>query len=197
MPFANEYCARHEPVGAKHSDGSLLVHLRGRGESAATEALWGQHHGPTLRYARGLAGPTLAEDLTSEAFVRTLTALRRGAGPTTSIRPYLLRTVHNLYVSHVRRRPAIAWDPFVETTSAEPQEARTPDLALRVTDTDALRRVFSRLPDRARLAMWLLYVEGIPLDEVAADLHITPNALSQLTFRARRSARDGVVAASA
>ena len=80
-----------------------LVAAAVTGDEQASGELYQRHHAAVLGYARGLVRDQhMAEDLTSEAFVRTFAALRRGLGPRGACRPYLYTVVRNAAVDWAR-----------------------------------------------------------------------------------------------
>jgi RNA polymerase sigma-70 factor (ECF subfamily) len=80
----------------------------------------------------------------------------------------------------VTRLPATGPDPAEEVT-------RTEELSL------ALLVVLERLSPEQRAAFVLHDVFGVPFDEIAATLNITPAAARQLASRARKAVADGGV----
>ncbi|TDC64834.1 RNA polymerase sigma factor, partial [Streptomyces hainanensis] len=78
------------------NDTALLARARD-GDSAAFAELYRRHRRTVWLHARG-GGLTdqAADDLTGEAFTRTLAAVRAGGGPRTSVRDYLLAMVRRM-----------------------------------------------------------------------------------------------------
>jgi RNA polymerase sigma-70 factor (ECF subfamily) len=52
-----------------------------------------------------------------------------------------------------------------------------------------VRRAIDRLPESARTVLLLRDIEGVPLEEIAAMLAITPNAVKIRVHRARQALR--------
>ena len=74
----------------------------GASQTAGFHDLWVAHARDVHRFAVYLSGnSTLADDLTSEAFLRVWDAWDRVAFPT--VRSYLFATVRNLYLHQLRR----------------------------------------------------------------------------------------------
>ncbi len=81
-----------------------LVARAQRGEVNAIGALYDQHHESIFRYMwLRLADPELAEDLTSDVFLRMLDALPRYQAQGIPFRAWLYRIAHNLVVDYFRR----------------------------------------------------------------------------------------------
>ncbi|RCG19002.1 hypothetical protein DTL70_25745 [Streptomyces diacarni] len=116
---------------AQRSDAALTQDLRASDPftgQAALDELYRRHHPAVLAYARTCCrDPHTAEDLGSEAFTRTLQAVRAGGGPTEAWRPYLLTAVRRTAAawSETARRTELAPD-FDRWLSETPTEARTP-----------------------------------------------------------------------
>src|SRR5689334_25133414 len=82
-------------------DAELIAAIRD-GNLAAVDELFCRHRRAALAFAEAIAGPTLAPDLVSEAFLRIIDMIQRGGGPNAVLRSYLYTTIRNLYVDHLR-----------------------------------------------------------------------------------------------
>lgn len=167
------------------ADNRLLQRSRD-GDRHAFSELWRRHAPVAVAYARTLGStPPDPEDVVSEAFVSILHQLRSGGGPQRSFRPYLLTTVKNTWMTHVRRAPI--------TTPID--DAEHPPSRIGAIDTDAmadstiLSEAFGSLPERWQHALWLSEVEQLAPREIAGILHIRPNSAAALTYRARDALR--------
>src|SRR5690625_1034717 len=91
---------------ADADDFDLLTSVRG-GDTTAMAELWSRHYPAALTAARRISRqPRDAEELASDAFSAMLHAVSNDAGPTTSVRAYLLTTVRNQAASRARRAAA-------------------------------------------------------------------------------------------
>lgn len=167
------------------ADNRLLQRSRD-GDRHAFSELWRRHSPVAIAYARSLgSAPPDPEDVVSEAFVSILHQLRNGGGPQRSFRPYLLTTVKNTWMTHVRRAPSTM--PI--------DDAEHPPSRIGAIDTDAmadstiLSEAFRSLPERWQHALWLSEVERLAPREIAGILHIRPNSAAALTYRARDALR--------
>ncbi|NLU70996.1 sigma-70 family RNA polymerase sigma factor [Streptomyces sp. HNM0574] len=162
------------------------------GDGAALDELFRRHRPAVLAYARTCCrDPHTAEDLASEAFTRTLSAVRAGGGPTDAWRPYLLTTV---------RRTAAAWADTARrtqlTADVERELEGTPaadsgeDRMLQAEDGQLVLRAFQSLPERWQAALWHTTVEEEPAPRVAELLGISPSGVTSLTARAREGLRE-------
>ncbi|WP_433334407.1 sigma-70 family RNA polymerase sigma factor [Spirillospora sp. CA-294931] len=176
---------------ATDSDADLVAAAR-IGDEQASDELYRRHHGAVLGYARGLVRDQhMAEDLTSEAFARTLAALREGMGPQVACRPYLYTVVRNAAVDWARAgRRTVVTDEVAEWADRPAEEL--PD----VDERDTLVRAFRSLPDRWQTVLWHTVIEDEPVPKVAELLGLQPGAVTQLSFRAREGLRQAFLAAS-
>ncbi len=167
------------------SDLDLISAARSGDEEAVAE-LYVRHHDAAVRYARGLTDPTTAEDLVSEAFARLLESIQAGGGPEVAFRPYLLRTVHNVYVNHVRRDSRYTWvedaDALEAPVTVDPVEERR--------ESAVLAAAFASLPERWQAVLWHTVVESDDHTTVGRLLGLKANAVAALAFRARDGLRE-------
>lgn len=179
------------------SDDELTAPLR-RGESAAAELaeLYARHHAAVRAYAASCCrDPHTADDLTSEAFTRTIDAVRRGGGPYGLWRPYLLSAV---------RRMAIDWaaagrraQPSDELEDQVDHALTGEELTLTREEGALVVRSFQRLPERWRAVLWYTAVQGEPVSVVAGRLGISESGVSSLAERAREGLREAYLSVHA
>ncbi|MFC0042726.1 sigma-70 family RNA polymerase sigma factor [Actinomadura rayongensis] len=183
-----------EAVGA-----DLAERVRAGDEQAVAEVFL-RHHSAMLAYAQALCRDRhTAEDLASEAFTRTLQAVRRGGGPDGAWRPYLYAAVRNLAADWARaQRRAVPSDDIADLAESAGRPADTgtgPDEhAARAEDRSLISAAFRALPVREQTVLWHTIVEEEPRAQVAAALGTTQNHLNVLVFRARESLREAYLA---
>lgn len=132
------------------------------------------------RFALLLCGnAALADDLTSEAFVRLWTA--RGEIRQATVKAYLFTIVRNLYRDHWRReRRWTELEDVVADGTASPQT--------RSENRSELQRVLShlqKLPEQERAALLLYAQEEMSYQAVADALGLTLAAVKVKIHRAR------------
>ncbi|MEU8827923.1 sigma-70 family RNA polymerase sigma factor [Streptomyces sp. NPDC048636] len=163
---------------------------------AAGEMLYRRHHAATLSYARTCCRALHdAEDLASEAFIRTFQAVRAGGGPRGPWRPYLLTVVRHTAVEwSAGERQILLTADFASwrqlASSADPQQ----HLVAR-ENRQLLIRSFRRLPERWQTVLWLTIVEDDTPHQVATVLGISPSGVTSLAFRAREGLRESYLQA--
>jgi RNA polymerase sigma-70 factor (ECF subfamily) len=138
-----------------------------------------RHSAAVLRFASGLTGNhAVAQDLTSEAFVRLWTGGARIRLET--VRAYLFTIVRNLYRSDRRRSwrvlPLDRELPDPIDRVAEPVERRS--------DMDAVRRALTQLSVDDREAL-LMRAGGVSYEDIARALGISTGAAKVRVHRSR------------
>ncbi|MFE6747249.1 sigma-70 family RNA polymerase sigma factor [Kitasatospora purpeofusca] len=185
------------PSGADtESDAALIARLRA-GDDDVVGTLFERHHRAALGYARSLGGlDHRAEDLASEAFVRTLAAVRAGSGPTDSWRPYLLTVVRNTAAAWAASERRSFPTDDVQDWADEAEHALSPDQILAASaEHELIVAAFRSLPERWQSVLWHSVVEGLPAEKVAALLGLSASGVSSLAARAREGLRTAYLAA--
>ena len=171
----------------QRSDGELLAATRA-GDNDAFEQLYERYLRDAVRTARGLTrSQSAAEELCAEAFARVLRALRTGHGPEASFGAYLVTTIRNLHFDQHRRgrdvrERLLAVGTLTVDAADESLEA--------IAERELVGKAYTTLPERWRVILWLTEVEERPVVEIARELHLAPNAVAALAYRARDGLRD-------
>ncbi|WP_436697671.1 sigma-70 family RNA polymerase sigma factor [Nocardioides sp. BYT-33-1] len=161
-----------------------------RGDESAFDVLFVRHRAYALGVARRVVGPRDAEDAVAEAFARIFAILKNGGGPTTTFRPYLSVTVHNVAVNRLRTQSReLTTEPSELIPLLVEDDASGRHLTNRV-----VRDAFTTLPARWQQVLWLCEVDRVPHEEVGELLGIKPNAVAALAVRARRGLADAYLA---
>jgi len=129
----------------------------------------------------------LAEDLTSEVFIRVLQAIRARNPWHTSFRAWLYRIAHNLVVDHYRRQPpapALALDERLVAAEDDPASA----LADRLS-RQRLHAAISRLTPDQQQVLALRFGEQLTSREAAEVMDKTTGAVEALQHRALAALR--------
>ena len=134
-------------------------------------------------YAR-LGNHELAEDATSQAFVKALAALPRYRAD--SFRAWLFTIAHNVVIDLYRSRPPAPLDEAWDV----PDSAWTPEeVAVLVEGRRSVRWLLNQLsPDQRDVVA--LRLEGLTSPEIATVLGRRPGAVRALQHRAYRRLRD-------
>ena len=173
------------PGGAEAGDAVLIYRVR-QGEDSAFGILYERHLPAARRLARQLAEHDAAEDAVQEAFTKVLAVLKRGGGPDSGFRPYLLTVVRRTVYDRQR-----ADQRLHRTGDIEAYDVEEPfdDPAVEELERSLIARAFLSLPDRWQTVLWYTEVEdGRPAD-VAPILGLTANGAAALAYRAREGLR--------
>ena len=172
------------------TDAGLLEAAAG-GSHAAFAEIASRHFQPVYRLVwRMTGGAADSEDIAQEAFVklwRNPSQLREGA----ALRGWLMRVASNAVIDAARKPRAAALDAVAEP----PDPQARPDAPL--DRAEAARLIDARiaaLPDRQRLALSLVYFEGLSNIEAAAVMEVSVEAVESLLARARRSLKESLSA---
>ncbi|MEE1827356.1 sigma-70 family RNA polymerase sigma factor [Streptomyces sp. BE20] len=178
------------------SDAGLIARLRA-GDDSVVGTLFERHHRAALGYARSLGGMDhRSEDLASEAFVRTLAAVRAGSGPTDNWRPYLLTVVRNTAAAWATSDRRSFPTDDVQDWADEADHAPSPDqIVAASTEHELIVTAYRSLPERWRSVLWHSVVERRPTEEVASLLGLSASGLSSLAARAREGLRTAYLSA--
>jgi RNA polymerase sigma-70 factor, ECF subfamily len=145
------------------------------------DALYREHAAHVYRFALSLSGNrAVAEDITSETFVRVWTA--RDRVDLTTVIGYLLTIARRLYLQGVTRdRRSEALD--VETADTRPSAE---EVAGHRVDLDAVLADLQALPELDRAALLMRANEAMPYDQIGSALGISPGSAKVKVHRARQ-----------
>ena len=125
----------------------------------------------------------VAEDLTAETFLAAARAARTGSAELSVA--WLIGTARHKLVDHWRsegRRRRVLEELYESLD--EPVDTGDPVDALHVRD------LLARLTPHHRLALTLRYLDGLPVEQVAAHLDRSVHATESLLMRAKAAYRD-------
>ena len=143
------------------------------------------------RYARYRTGDAqVAEDASSEVFVRLLDALQNGKAPRKSLRGWLFGTASNVINDHFRRHYR-THDENIETHTGLPAGAEAdPEHQLQTYLTHTqLRVTLSQLTPEQQHVITLRFGQGLSHREVAQLMDKSEGAVKLLQLRALRALR--------
>jgi RNA polymerase sigma-70 factor (ECF subfamily) len=136
---------------------------------------------------RRVGDARLAEDLTSELFLRLLSAVQSGRAWRNSFVGWLYRIAHNLVVDTYRRRtpPQVA----LEDQPLASDEEGPADTVQEAADREALRAALGLLTTDQQQVLALRFGEGLTAKETARILNKTTGAVEAMQHRALASLR--------
>ncbi len=164
-----------------------LVDLAVQGDAEAFGQLYDHYVGGIYRFVYYRVGSAqLAEDLTSETFVRGLRAISRFSWQGKDFGAWLTTIARNLITDHFkssRARLEIVSDSVPETRSSPP----TPeDEVLSLVSNAMLLEAVNALPEEQRDCILMRFMQGLSIAQTAAALGRSEGAVKQLQLRAVR-----------
>ena len=143
-----------------------------------------RHYPDVFRYVRYRLGEeVVSEDIASEVFMRLLDALHKQAGPTKDLRSWLIGTASNLVNDHLR----LQYSRKTETIEND-DDMVAPDNPEKSLDillqNQQLRQAIRKLTPEQQDVLALRFVEDFSLEQTAAQLRKSINAVKALQFRA-------------
>ena len=175
---------------------ATLVRRAQRGSPAAFGALFERHFDAIYTYLRLKTGdPYLAEDLTSDTFLKALGAIASYRDTGVSFRAWLFRIAHNAMVDHLRRTARRVEVPLDASADERPGgDDPTEGLAV-LAERQQVRRAVRGLTDLQRRVLVLKYWSGLNNAAVAATLDRTVASVKALQHAALVSLRRQLSAA--
>jgi RNA polymerase sigma-70 factor, ECF subfamily len=156
------------------SDGSVS-------DDISIERLYHAHQRPLVAYlARLVRDRAAAEDLCQETFLKAIRGWgdRRSTATTTA---WLYRIATNTAYDHLRRR-RVAGAPL---HYSDQLLSRAPAPEPQLEAATLVRQALERMPERYRLPLVMHICQGYGLDEIAAVLGCSYDAVKMRLFRAR------------
>lgn len=168
------------------SDDRELVAACQRGERRAMEALYHQYKRRVFGLCHRIVGPTEAEEVAQDVFVRVFRGLASFRGES-QLGTWVYRLAVNAALTHVgkqRRRGEVGDDEVLAQVPAPPAVERDPRLS------DRVEAAMARLPAGYRAILVLHDVEGLSHEECAAILDCRVGTSKSQLHKARAKMRD-------
>ena len=173
-----------------HPDASRRAELVDRaqaGDAHAFGLLYDEYHQAVYRYVYARVGAVaLAEDLTSETFVRALRALDSFRWQGRDFGAWLVTIARNLIADHFKSGRVRLESP---TDEIETHDSATqgPEIdVLTLVTAEAVRQAVGALPDEQRDCLTMRFFAGMSIAETAKVLDKSEGAVKQLQLRAVR-----------
>jgi len=126
---------------------------------------------------------TLAEDITSEVFMKMVEQYEKTFDKRKPIAPWLYAIARNLMIDHHRRSEIIDWQPLSEPIEADGRETPTKQTEERLTD-DCLVVAMNYLTEDQQQVILLKFLERKSNREIGIILGKTEGAIKSLQYRA-------------
>jgi RNA polymerase sigma-70 factor (ECF subfamily) len=159
----------------------LLTQAR-RGDRKAIARIYDSFFEPVYRFIRWrVDDPAVAEDLTSEVFLKFLAALRGEHAPRDSLRGWLFRVARNVLHDHYRgATPVNDLDDNLPLLTEGDMES---DLQARL-DAERVRRALAMLAPDQQEVLILRFGQMMSLQDTAESMGKSISAIKSLQFRA-------------
>ena len=152
-------------------------------DSKIIAAVYDRYFPEVYRYVfYRLGNENLAEDISSDVFVRLLEAVKNKRGPQTNIKGWLLSTASNAIADHLRRIYRRPTEPLSDSIS-DPEASLMDEIDQRER-TDSIRAAYSQLTPEQQNVLALRFGDGYSLEETASVMQKKINAVKALQFRA-------------
>ncbi|MEN4041761.1 MAG: sigma-70 family RNA polymerase sigma factor [Anaerolineaceae bacterium] len=153
-----------------------------QGDSAAISELYEQYRVSVFRYLYYRSSdPQVAEDLTSEVFLRMIQSLVDYRLTNSTFQAWLIQIAHNLVVDHYRKKSNQP-HPILEENLVT-REALSGVAYERKLNAITLRQALAQINEDQRDVIVLRFVAGMPISEVAQALRRSENAIKALQRR--------------
>ena len=173
---------------AAADDAALLV-AAAAGRPQAFAEIVNRYYQPVYRLVwRMTAGHADAEDIAQEAFVKLWQNPAQVREPG-ALKGWLMRVASNAVIDRSRRRPHQGLDETPEIVDHRPSQDAG---LLRDTAVSEIDRRIAALPERQRLALTLVYYEGLSNIDAAVVMEASVEAIESLLTRARRGLKDSL-----
>jgi len=151
--------------------------------SQAISAVYDQFFPEIYRYVfYRLSDQAVAEDLTSDVFVRLLEAVQNKRGPQTNIKGWLIATASHAVVDHLRRRYRRPVEGISESFA---DHLPGPPIEFDLREQNrAVQDAYAQLTSEQQNVLALRFGQGYTLEETAAHMQKNVNAIKALQFRA-------------
>lgn len=157
-------------------------------DAHALSALYEQFRRPLHSYIYHLLGSQEdADDVTQEVFVRVFTAWD-GLRDRDNLSAWLYRIATNLSIDLLRRRKRISWWSLTSHTDGDEGFFLPPDDGgiAEIAEREHIRLAIANMPENYAVALVLNVVRGVPYQEVAAVVGISPTAAAIRISRAKQ-----------
>ncbi len=168
-----------------------LIRAAQQGDQEAISALYQRHVGQVYRYIYlRVSHVALAEDLTSEVFIRAIETLPRYEERGVPFLGWLYHIARGLIIDHYRREkrrgPTTSFDHLTTHAATD----LTEEVVMAGIEKDTMLQAMDNLTDEQQQVLILRFIQGHNLDETAALMGKQEGAIKALQFRAlRRLAR--------
>lgn len=146
-------------------------------------AIYDRHFSDVYRYVRyRINDDAVAEDISSEVFVRLLEAVKKRQGPQSNLKGWLIATASNAVNDHLRRQYR---RPTEALSESMPDDASSVSAQVDLREQNrTVQLAYAQLTLEQQHVLALRFGLGYSLEETAEYLKKNVNAIKALQFRA-------------
>jgi RNA polymerase sigma-70 factor (ECF subfamily) len=177
----------HAPIAIPSPEADELVVRARDGDVDAFAELFRASLPIVFRNLYGRTGErALTEDLTSETYLRAMRAIRTFEGGSQDFLSWTLRIARNLFLDHVKSG-RVRWEVVVDEmpVSLSPHDPESE--AVQSVEGIELRRALAKLTAEQQEVVYLRFLQGLSIAEVAAIVGRQEGAVKALQFRALKA----------
>lgn len=168
-------------------DADALVDRARAGDSDAFAILFRLTNTSVFRTLYARAGDrALAEDLTSETYIRAIRSISSFDGGSRDFLAWILRIGRNLFLDHVKSG-RVRWETVIDEMPVAASGEDPESVALARVEAIRLRAALGRLTPEQQEVVHLRFLEGLSVAEVAEITGRADGAVKALQFRALKS----------
>lgn len=175
----------HEPTPVSDASEDALLVAAMQYDEAALGELYDRYEAKIFNYIyRRTGDEALAEDFTSQVFLKMLESIRDQKAWHSSFSGWLYRIAHNLVIDHYRRKGR---QGAMDIDEATPLASEDETLEVKVEqslDAERLRTAIRRLTEEQAEVVSLRFLEGYSIGEVAAMMNRSEGSVKALQYRA-------------
>ena len=166
------------------------------GDRESFNKLYEIHWSDLVSYAALIAGEKCAKDIVHDIFLKVWIN-RASLQEKDSLRPYLMRSVHNMALNVLRNAVNLdIMDSYTENqidfrSAAEADPDRN-EIVRRLYDRDIATQInlaIEQLPDRCREIFRRSYLDGRSHKEIAEEMHISLSTVDNQVYKALKILR--------
>jgi RNA polymerase sigma-70 factor (ECF subfamily) len=190
----NTMPSKQKPASDTQAEASLIARAQ-EGDGSAVSKLYQQHAPGIYGYIASRVGdPAIAEDLTSEVFLRALEGLPQFEVRGVPLSAWLYRIAHDRVVDHFRRQARRPTMPLKEELL--PIQAGIDEQVEARLWTEQLGEAIKGLTAEQHQVILLRFVAGFKLREIAYVMDKSTDAIKMLQLRALTRLRECVARTS-
>lgn len=125
----------------------------------------------------------VAEDISSDVFVRLLEAIEKHRGPKDNIKGWLLATASHAIADHLRQAYRRPTEALLETMPDEGEPSMIDEINRR-EQVDSIQQAYAGLTPDQQNVLALRFGDGYSLEETARVMQKNVNAVKALQYRA-------------